>query len=216
VTDVKFCGLTRAEDAAFAAELGARYVGAIFAGGPRTLSVDEGRKVLAERGEAKAVGVFATDDIALIERVAESVKLDVIQLHNDPGATFVAGVKEQVGRPVWAVVRVRESDLPDSTRELFEIADGVLLDTSSDNGLGGTGRTFDWNVTATRLDRIRGSARVILAGGLNAENVAVAIASLSPEVVDVSSGVETAPGIKDHERMRRFASATRAAGSAVR
>ena len=70
--------------------------------------------------------------------------------------------------------------------------------------------------TATRLDRIRGTARVILAGGLNAENVAVAIASLSPDVVDVSSGVESAPGIKDHERMRRFSSATRAAGSAVR
>ena len=216
MTDVKFCGLTRAEDAAFAAELGARYVGGIFAGGPRTLTVEAMRDVLAERGEAKAVGVFATTDIALIGRVAETAKLDVIQLHNDPDVALVSAVKEQVGRPVWAVVRVRESELPESTRDLFAVADGVVLDTRAESGLGGTGRTFDWNVTATRLDRIRGSAPLILAGGLNAENISGAIASLSPDVVDVSSGVESAPGIKDHEKMRHFATATRAAGSAVR
>lgn len=216
MTDVKFCGLTRPEDARVAAELGARYLGVIFAGGPRTLTPENAREVLRTRGSAQAVGVFATSDVSLIARTAAVAGLDVIQLHNDPGVELLSAVKREVDRPVWAVVRVRGGELPASMHDLFDAADAVLLDTKSVSALGGTGETFDWSVTAARLGRLRRGAALILAGGLTSENVAEAVATLSPDVVDVSSGVESAPGVKDHELMRRFALAARGAGSAVR
>lgn len=216
VTDIKFCGLTRQEDARVATELGARYLGVIFAGGPRTLSAAKARGVLEARGDSLAVGVFATRDASLIARTADIAGLDVLQLHNDPDVELVSTVKREAGRPVWAVVRVRGGEPPAILTDLLKAADGVLLDARSERALGGTGATFDWSATAARLGRQPGSALLILAGGLTDENVAEAVATLSPDVVDVSSGVESAPGVKDHERMRRFALAARGAGSVIR
>lgn len=216
MTDVKFCGLTRADDARMAASLDAAYLGVIFAGGPRNLTPEVARDVLRSRGKARTVGVFSTRDVSQIAHIVAVVGLDVIQLQSEADATLVQAVKREVGRPVWAVARVRGNELPPWIDTLFAVADGVLLDTRGENADGKSGGTFDWTAAAARLETLRGGAPLILAGGLNETNVAEAISALSPDTVDVSSGVESSPAIKDHERMRRFASAARGTPSVVR
>ncbi len=203
---VKFCGLRRAEDAAEAVRLGANYVGVIFAGGPRLVTVEEARTVLGPtRGAAvRRVGVFGAVSPAAVARVVAEVALDVVQLSADPDAEMVEAVRAASGAEIWAAVRCT-TEFPQRALVLFEHADAVLLDAKVDGKLGGTGRTLPWENFA----RVRTPGRrLVLAGGLTPENVAEAITVLQPDVVDVSSGVETAPGIKDHERMRAFLEAT--------
>lgn len=207
MAEIKFCGLTRAEDAALACELGAGYLGVIFAGGPRLVSIEQARKVLAGGATAaRRVGVFgraAPDEIA---RAVEGARLHVVQLHGDPTAEDIASVRVATGAEVWAVARVGET-LPPVIEELFEEADAVLLDAMVEGRLGGTGRAFEWTRVAPELRTRRRGRALVLAGGLRPENVADALVALEPDVVDVSSGVESAPGVKDHARMRAFAAA---------
>jgi phosphoribosylanthranilate isomerase len=205
VAEIKFCGLTRAVDAEHAVALGAAYVGVIFAGGPRRLTVARAAEVLANVPEAVArVGVFADQTPVEIAETAEAVGLSVVQLHGGGGRTRLEQVRQTFGGDVWLVHRVKDGDLPASAPELATDADGIVLDTFVATMLGGSGQAMDWLRLAPRLDTIRHSKRLILAGGLRPENVARAIAAISPDVVDVSSGVEAAPGIKDHERMTAF------------
>lgn len=202
---VKFCGLTRPDDAAFAVELGAQYVGVIFAGGPRQLTVDQALRVLAPtRGSARAVGVFGAVSPDAIARVVNEASLDLVQLSADPDPATVDMVRRASGVGVWATVRCG-STFPTDAAALFERADAVHLDARVDGMLGGTGRTVPWHNLAPTLRAARGAlGRLVVSGGLNPDNVRQAIAVLTPNVVDVSSGVESAPGIKDHERMRAF------------
>lgn len=213
--EVKFCGLTRPEDAARAAELGASYAGVIFAGGPRLVTTERARTILdaacATRPGIRRVGVFAAEAPDRIARVATSASLDVIQLHGDPSPRTVTEVRSEVPGVLWTVVRVAGDELPDSLGELLAVADGVVLDARVEGRLGGTGVALPWQALSARLRRLRAAAgvraRLVLAGGLHAGNVGEAVAMLSPDVVDVSSGVESAPGIKDHALMRAFAEA---------
>jgi phosphoribosylanthranilate isomerase len=206
--EIKFCGLTRPEDARAAALLGARYVGVIFAGGPRQLEPLRARDVLDGAGaEAKRVGVFGAQTPVEISRVARAAGLHVVQLHGDPGADDVRRVREAVELDVWAVVRVRGRVEPTAIASLDTAADAIVFDAFAADQLGGTGATFDWAALGEEASPRR--AKVVLAGGLNASNVGAAIATLRPDIVDVSSGVELAPGIKDHDRMRAFADAVR-------
>jgi phosphoribosylanthranilate isomerase len=205
VADIKFCGLTRVEDAHMAGALGAAYVGVIFAGGPRTQAPDAARRVLDGcQTSAKRVGVFAGAATEHIASVARAVRLDVVQLHDDRSADEIEKVRQATGAEVWAVVRVADA-LPAGTAALFDAADAVVLDARVDGMLGGTGVTLPWSRIARDVALARGKGRLVLAGGLKPENVALALTVLSPDVVDVSSGVESAPGIKDHARMRAFA-----------
>ena len=212
VAELKFCGLTRPEDAEFAGSLGANYLGVIFAGGPRSLDTDRATAVLdACQTAALRVGVFGRVAAVEIARIARTARLDIVQLHGDPGAAEVAAVRGETGALIWAVVRVTDT-LPPRADQLFEAADALLLDAQVDGGaLGGRGVAFDWAALRRDLDARR-AGRLVLAGGLRPENVAVAVATLEPDVVDVSSGVESAPGIKDHARMRAFAAAVAGAG----
>ena len=207
---VKFCGLRRPEDAATAMELGAAYVGVIFAGGPRQVTVDEARRVLEPtRGSARVrrVGVFAAESAASIARIVAEVALDVVQLSADPDPETVDAVRQATNTEVWATVHCGAS-LPPSAATLLTRADAVLLDARVEGQLGGTGRTLPWKMLAQALRAARNSGgRLVLAGGLTPDNVAEAVGILAPDVVDVSSGVESAPGIKDHERMRAFVEA---------
>ncbi|HSQ31671.1 MAG TPA: phosphoribosylanthranilate isomerase [Gemmatimonadaceae bacterium] len=204
MADIKFCGLTRALDAEYAAALGAAYVGVIFAGGPRLLTIPRAADVLANvPGTVARVGVFADQTAAEIARTAEALGLSVVQLHcGDPAR--VEQLHKLFDGDVWLVHRVKDGDLPAAAAELATHGDGIVLDTFVPTVLGGSGQAMDWERLAPRLDTIRHSKRLILAGGLRPENVARAIAAISPDVVDVSSGVEAAPGIKDHERMTAF------------
>jgi len=203
--DIKFCGLTRPDDAQYAVTLGAAYVGVIFAGGPRSLSPERALAVLREiPPSVRRVGVFADQSASDIARTVDAVGLDVVQLHGSADARRIGDIRAAVHAAVWPVVRVAGEILPEATRELLRLGDGLLLDAFVPGALGGTGVTVAWTALSNELQGIRGDAPIILAGGLRPENVAEAIAALGPNVVDVSSGVESAPGIKDHERMRAF------------
>jgi phosphoribosylanthranilate isomerase len=203
---IKFCGLTRAEDAAYAAELGAGYVGVIFAESVRRLTPAAAQTVLAGAGRTvKRVGVFGTNSPDEIARSTNEVALDVVQLHADPTAADVIAVKEQFSGEVWAAVRMGDAHLPDETQILLEAADAIVLDARSQHLLGGTGQALPWSDLAADLARVRGSVSIVLAGGLTPRNVETAIRTLAPDVVDVSSGVESSPGVKDHRLMAAFA-----------
>ena len=205
MAEIKFCGLTRAEDARVAGELGAAYVGVILAGGPRVQTPLAARRVLDGcLTAARRVGVFGDMPAGVIASVVNEARLDVVQLHGDPSCDFVEEVRRSTGAEVWAVVRVDEK-LPDDVASLFETADAVVLDAKVDGALGGTGVALPWSRIAVDVERARGQGTLVLAGGLSPQNVAVAVSILTPDVVDVSSGVESSPGIKDHARMRAFA-----------
>jgi phosphoribosylanthranilate isomerase len=212
VPAIKFCGLTRPEDAAYAAELGAAYLGVIFAGGPRRLTPERAAEVLGERGPRR-VGVIGTQSPEEIAEIAAVAGLDVVQLHGDPTAEDVDRVRRRFGGQVWGVLRLDTPELPARAAGLFAAADAVLLDAKvAGQSGGGTGVALDWQGLAPELERFRGRAPLVLAGGLRPENVAEAIGHIAPDVVDVASGVERAPGVKDHSRMRGFADAVAAAG----
>jgi len=206
--EIKFCGLTRAEDARAAAMCGARYAGVIFAGGPRALEPAAAAMVLDATGGALArVGVFGTAEPSEVARVVRAARLDVAQLHGEPTALQIRAVRAATGAQVWAVLRVDGAADADRLDELDGEADAVVFETRVPGRLGGTGVAFDWDAAA-RGPRPRRS-KLVVAGGLTPENVALAIAALTPHVVDVSSGVESSPGVKDHQRLRDFADAVR-------
>jgi phosphoribosylanthranilate isomerase len=211
---IKFCGMTRAEDASAAARLGAAYVGAIFAASPRQIDEVTARSVFDATGSHVAkVAVFSGGAVEDIAAVAARVSADVIQLHGDIGPATIEALRTRFQGQLWAVASVD----PDGTLanphldELAREADAILFDTRVSGKTGGTGATFDWTRLSETVDRVRHETTVVLAGGLDAGNVAAAVRALQPDVVDVSSGVEVAPGIKDHSRMLAFAEAARSA-----
>lgn len=212
MTDIKFCGLTRRPDVEVATELGAAFVGAVFAESPRRVTADAARLLFEGVRRARRVGVFGDQPASEIARAAAMAKLDVIQLHGDPTAEKVSGIKAAAGLETWVAVRfpnhLSEADLD----ALISSADAVLFDTRVDGTLGGTGRVFDWGLLTNLLDpHRRERTRIALAGGLTPALVRGAIASVRPHIVDVSSGVEASPGVKDHDLMRAFAAAVRSA-----
>lgn len=211
MAEVKFCGLTRPEDAAIALEEGARYAGVIFAGGPRLVSEARAREVFAPlRGtDVGRVGVFGAQPLDEIVRIAHAARVDVVQLH---GGTTSEGVRELRSRfagGIWVVLRMKSGAAwPADAPELASDADALLLDAAVEGQLGGTGVSLDWSSLHGSVQGVRrGGMRVVLAGGLRPESVGDAVRRVQPDVVDVSSGVESAPGIKDHDRMRAFAHA---------
>ncbi len=210
MTAIKFCGLTRSADVEVAVDLGAAFVGAVFAGGPRQVTADEARSLFERVRSARRVGVFGNQAVADIARIAERAALDVVQLHGDPTPGDVSAVKAASGLETWAAMRIANDVTEADLDALMSSADAILFDTRSDGVLGGTGRAFDWGLLTNLLDSHRRErARIVLAGGLTPEVVSRAIAAVRPDVVDVSSGVETGPGIKDHGLMRAFAAAVR-------
>ena len=205
---IKFCGLTRPDDAAYAAELGAGYAGVIFADSPRRLAAAAAKAVLAAAGSTvKRVGVFGTNSPDEISRAIDEVALDVVQLHADPTGADVLTVRERFPGDIWAALRIGDGHMPEDAQVLLEAADAIVLDARSQHVLGGTGMALPWSELAADLARVRGGVSVVLAGGLTAENVGTAIRTLAPDVVDVSSGVESSPGVKDHRLMKAFANA---------
>ncbi len=216
--DVKFCGLTRAADAALGAALGASYLGVVFAESPRRVDAAGARAVFAplQNGSGlRRVGVFGSAAAGEIARTAQDVQLDVVQLSGDPSAADVLELRELFAGEIWATRRITGGSVPHDIEQLANVADRVLLDARPTSGtaLGGTGTTFDWELLAPHVTSLRAAKRLVVAGGLTPSNVGKAIELLAPSVVDVSSGVEKAPGIKDEQLMRAF---VRAAAGADR
>jgi phosphoribosylanthranilate isomerase len=197
--------MTRPQDAALAAEIGVSYVGVVFADGPRRVTSTQGRATLDAAGPGvKRVGVFGSNMPEDIARVAEEARLDVVQLHADPTTDDVRAVRKKFGGDVWAAIRIAGSHISPESEMLFTVADAIVLDARSEKGLGGTGEALPWTDLDADLARDRGSAAVVLAGGLKPDNVASAVRTLAPDVVDVSSGIEVSPGVKDAWLMREF------------
>ena len=210
--EVKICGLTRPVDAEFADAAGAAYLGVIFAGGPRQRAPEEARATLAGR-RARKVGVFADQGEGDIATIAALVGLDVLQLHGASDPARIAAVRAATGLEIWAVVRTASGVLSAEDESLADAADALLVDAMSPGQLGGTGLTLPWLELGESLDAMSVGHRIILAGGLTPANVGEAIDYVSPMVVDVSSGVESAPGIKDQKLVRAFIAAARASGA---
>lgn len=210
--DIKICGLTRSVDAEFADAAGVQYLGVIFAGGPRERTPEHARDTLAGR-RARKVGVFADQSEADIAGIVEAVGLHVVQLHGAADAARVERVRAATGAEVWAVIRSAVGVLPDDIEALCESADALLIDALTPAALGGTGVQVPWDRLGESLDALDYHPRIVLAGGLTPDNVAEAIDYVAPNVVDVSSGVESSAGIKDHARIRAFVAAVRSAGA---
>lgn len=195
---VKICGVTRPEDAALAAALGARYVGLNFwPGSKRFVSVDEGRAIArAVPPGVLKVGVFVNASADDIELVAMQVGLDLVQLHGDETPEECAAL------PLRWLRALRMGGAADlDALASYPGAEAILLDAPS-AGYGGSGRTFDWSLAARAV--AVSSRPIFLAGGLTPDNVAAAVAAVHPFAVDVAGGVESAPGIKDPDKLRRF------------
>lgn len=211
-TKVKVCGLTRLQDAELAVSLGAWALGMIFyEPSPRRCSVTQAQAISQTlRRKAELVGVFVNEPLPRIVELAELLQLSIVQLHGDEGPSFCAEVGRRTGAKVCKAAQISASgDLKDIER--FHV-DYHLLDAKGDRGLrGGTGSTFDWSLIARR----RSSVPMILSGGLTPENVAEAIETVQPFAVDVASGVEQAPGLKDEAKMRAFFDAVASAGAKV-
>lgn len=196
---VKICGITNSEDAAEAVKLGAWAIGLIHADGPRR--VDPG--VAAEIGGAfkrqtEMVGVFVNPTLEEVVRAAENASLTMVQLNGDEGPSFCQEVRRRTGARVIKAIHVGSAaDI--HAAETYR-TDYHLLDTRKAGMWGGTGQTFDWNLARDRTSKVP----LILAGGLKPGNVAEAIATVHPVVVDVASGVEAEPGRKDHELLAAF------------
>jgi phosphoribosylanthranilate isomerase len=214
VTEVKLCGMTRPADIEYAVELGVRYVGCIFAGGPRQRTMAEAATLFRNLGGPTPgrVGVFARVEPSALEAAASALTLEAVQLHDDPSAELVAALRRRrIGAEIWAVLRCpRGERLLPLAAELWRTADALVLDAQVTGQLGGTGTPLAWSELAEGVAALRalgGRGRLVLAGGLTPENVGEAIAALRPDVVDVSSGIESAPGRKHPARMRAFVEA---------
>jgi phosphoribosylanthranilate isomerase len=209
--EVKICGLTRYDDAMAAAGAGATYGGVILANGsPRTVAPDRVEEIFGDTPLVRC-GVFVNESMMHISRLTERLRLGVIQLHGDESAEFARSLRASFDVEVWKAIRPRSAeDFAAAAKAFEDSVDGVLVDGWSASARGGTGARFPWREVAARRAEVAGSLKLIAAGGLNPENVAEVIALLHPEVVDVSSGVERSPGIKDAGAIRRFAAAARA------
>ena len=189
---VKICGITRVEDAEAAVGLGAGAIGFVFwPQSPRAIDPERARSIAAALPPfVTTVGVFVNQAPAFVNDVAARVGLGAVQLHGDERID----VLEQIERPVVKAFAMGGNDdaavWPDRVR--------LLIDAHDPDKRGGTGKTVDWS----RAAAIAARRPVLLAGGLNGANVAEAIRTVRPFGIDVSSGVESAPGVKDHARLR--------------
>ncbi|MCA1285006.1 phosphoribosylanthranilate isomerase [Salipiger bermudensis] len=213
---VKICGLTRPEDVVTAAEAGASYAGFVFfPKSPRHVSVSQARELAltAPVGLAK-VGLVVNADDALLDEILEQVPLDMLQLHGRESVDRVAEIRSRYGLPVMKAVGVAsEADLP-ALLDYGKVADQILVDAKAPKGAalpGGNGLAFDWRLIAGR----RWPCPWMLAGGLTPANVGQAIAMTGARQVDVSSGVESEPGVKDAARISAFLQAVSDAAEAV-
>jgi len=208
MTRVKICGITNVEDARVACEAGVDAIGLNFyQRSPRALSVQKPVELRASIPSGVQVfGVFVNAEADEVMEIFRAVRLDAVQLHGDESPTTVAKLAGTA--PVFKALRVGP-DFSAATLENYPDVSGFLFDTADamPGQYGGTGRLADWGVAQQAA---RGH-RVILAGGLNAENVAAAILQVRPYGVDVASGVEASPGAKDHAQLREFVRETRRA-----
>lgn len=191
----KICGITNFSDAQCAVYHGASAIGFIFYNkSPRFVSVEKAKSISDQLPiDIARVGVFVNSQKNIIDRTIQIVPISMIQLHGDETPEFC----NQFEIPVIKALRVIDSKSLSKIND-FQVA-AFLLDTFSDDSYGGTGKTFDWSVLEIDM-----KVPIILSGGLNPENILDAIESVNPSALDINSGLELAPGIKDHTKIKNL------------
>ena len=202
---IKICGITNAEDALKAVELGADALGFVFyEKSPRAIQVEAAKRIIATLPPfILPVGVFVNQPEETVRVIFDSCGLAFAQLHGDESATYC----ETLGRPVLRAIRLKDR------RSFLALAEykgrmgvrGFVVDAFSQEAYGGTGQTVDWSLAGEAAK----AAPILLAGGLTPGNVQEAIKQVQPYGVDVSSGVEASPGKKDHQKLQDFIQAVR-------
>lgn len=197
----KICGITCIDDALAAVESGADALGFVFyAKSPRAVSVQQARTIIAALPPfVTTVGLFVNASACELNETLDAVPLDLLQFHGDETPGQCQGF-----RPYIKALRVKAGDDIAQACAMYGSASGILLDAYVEGVPGGTGEVFDWSLIPRDL-----SKPIILAGGLNANNVADAIRQVRPYAVDVSGGVEKSKGIKDHDKIQAFMQAVR-------
>lgn len=200
---VKICGVTCKEDATWAVNLGADFIGFNFyKDSPRKVSLSYAQELVAVLPPfVFAVGVFVNDDIKNVVKIAEKLHLSLVQLHGDESLDFCKQVKEAM--PEIKIVKAfrLENENSLTALETYTAADYFLLDAFVAGSPGGTGQGFDWNLAKQAKNF---GKPIFLAGGLNPDNVGEAVEKVKPFAVDVASGVERSPKRKDYEKMKEF------------
>lgn len=199
-TRIKICGITRREDALTVIEAGADALGLVFVkASPRYVTIEQAQELLSSLPAfINKVGLFVNSDSAEIRNVISKVSLDYLQFHGDEKEAFCA----QFSKPYIKAIRIKpETNLLETISE-FKSAAAILIDAWHPDLAGGTGETFDWSL----LSKLPGEniPVLIVAGGLDPENVSSAVHMLKPYAVDVSSGVEDSPGIKSKVKIQNF------------
>jgi phosphoribosylanthranilate isomerase len=210
--EAKICGIKTREALTAALDGGADYVGFVFfAPSPRHLDIATARSLADEaRGKARIVALTVDADDVALDEIASAIAPDFFQLHGSETAERVADVKAKFGRKIIKAIPVRTLEDAALAKTYTKVADLILFDAKAPTGAtrpGGHGRTFDWSVLAV----IPREIPFMLSGGLTPDNVEEAMRATRPQAVDVSSGVETSPGVKDVELIRRFLHAVKTA-----
>ncbi|TMQ10589.1 MAG: phosphoribosylanthranilate isomerase [Deltaproteobacteria bacterium] len=208
-TRIKICGVTRPDDAARVAAAGIEFIGLNFwPTSKRYLAPEHAPAIAAAAraaGATQLIGVFVDARLDHIAAIARDLRLDGIQLHGDETPEFAAAVAQRTGCPVWKAIALGGPD--DLARLHGWSVDAILLDAPTP-GRGGAGQVFDWRLAA-QARSVHPGRRLLLAGGLGPDNVRAAIDAVAPWAVDVASGVESAPGVKDPARLAAFVAAVR-------
>ena len=207
VTRIKFCGITTLEDGELAVAAGAWAIGLIFwPSSPRRAGFDAAAEIAAGvKRRVEVTGVFVNATLDHVAETADAVGLTMLQLHGDEGPAYCAEAARRTGCKVMKAVRVRSGADVQALAPFH--TDYHLLDSFTAGVPGGTGETFAWEIARGH----RGRVPIVLSGGLTPDNVGEAIAAVHPFAVDVATGVERSPGIKDPEKLQAFAAAVRAA-----
>ena len=208
---VKIFGLYDPKSVRCASDSGADFLGFVFhKSSSRYVSYDRAGSLIQHASQSiQCVGLFVDPQDSDIEEALDSISLDIIQLHGYEAPSRVAEIKNRFNRPVMKAIPVYGEEDLISVSDYEDVSDWLLFDTKTKTGqgFGGTGHSFDWSVLTHRHFRVPW----MLAGGLTAENLGHALSILSPDALDVSSGVESMPGIKDHEKIKAFIKATKLA-----
>ncbi len=202
MTKVKICGFTNSENARDAAIAGVDAIGLVFYDkSPRNVDIQKAREIVAALPPfISRVGLFVNANPSFIDEVLCEVPLDTLQFHGDEEVVDCT----QYQMPFIKSLRVTSKTNLDQIAEHFSDASALLLDSYNPNSYGGTGEIFDWS-----LARVKINLPIILAGGLNSENVSEAISQVNPYAVDASSGVESSPGMKDIDKILAFIQSVR-------
>ena len=211
---IKICGITTKEDALAASEMGVDALGFIFyPQSPRFIEATRVEKIIGILPPfVTPVGVFVDEEESQIRMILRKCHLRVLQFHGNESPAFCESFREKVIKAIRLAGTRKKNKAPLSRMLQDYTVDTFLLDTYSEKSAGGTGQAFNWDIAVDiqeTLRKIRSCGRIVLSGGLTPENVGPAILKVRPYAVDVSSGVESAPGKKDHRKMRDFIRAVR-------